>query len=146
MSGERGVTMTGKFRTDAELAGPYKYDDPRETFSKNLKAHMEVSGETRRSLEAKTGFAYTTITEWLKGNSYPPPEKIQVLANVLGIHKSQLTDIKDNSRLEGDRDASVPVTEDYKHKQELMRILPTLTDDSLNNLLKIAELLPKKDK
>ena len=34
------------------------------------------------------GVKYTTFTDWVKGNSYPRIDKIELMANYFGISKS----------------------------------------------------------
>ena len=41
------------------------------------------------------GVKYTTFTDWVKGNSYPRIDKIELMANYFGISKSDLVEEKD---------------------------------------------------
>ena len=46
------------------------------------------------------GVKYTTFTDWVKGNSYPRIDKIELMANYFGISKADLVeDRNDDSSL-----------------------------------------------
>lgn len=46
------------------------------------------------------GVKYTTFTDWVKGNSYPRIDKIELMANYFGISKADLVeDRSDDSSL-----------------------------------------------
>ena len=38
------------------------------------------------------GLKYTTFTDWVKGNTYPRIDKIELLANYFGVPKSELVE------------------------------------------------------
>lgn len=60
----------------------------------NIKYYMEKNNLTRQDLCNALGVKYTTLTEWIKGNSYPRIDKIELMANYFGISKSDLVEYR----------------------------------------------------
>ena len=50
------------------------------------------------------GVKYTTFTDWVKGNSYPRIDKIELMANYFGISKSDLVEERKNLTRRDERD------------------------------------------
>ena len=44
------------------------------------------------------GVKYTTFTDWVKGNTYPRIDKIELMANYFGIEKSDLVEDRSKSK------------------------------------------------
>lgn len=65
--------------------------------AKNLKYYMELSDKTQTELCNLLGFKTTTFSEWIRANSYPRIDKIEILASYFGINKSDL--IEDKSQV-----------------------------------------------
>lgn len=65
--------------------------------AKNLKYYMELSDKTQAELCRLLGINVTTFSEWIRANSYPRIDKIEILANYFGINKSDL--IEDKSQV-----------------------------------------------
>lgn len=66
--------------------------------AKNIQYYMDKNGKTRNDMCKALGVKYTTFTDWVKGNSYPRIDKIEMMANYFGIEKSDL--IEDHSKPE----------------------------------------------
>ena len=64
----------------------------KEIMAKNISKYMEKAGIDRNKLSADLGISYTTITDWIKGKTYPRIDKIELLANYFGISKSDLVE------------------------------------------------------
>ncbi len=58
----------------------------------NIQYYMELHGKTRSEMCEALGVKYTTFTDWVKGNSYPRIDKIELMANYFGIKKSDLVE------------------------------------------------------
>lgn len=67
----------------------------KEVFAKNLQSYMDKFGISRRELSDKMDVGYTTLTDWVKGNTYPRIDKIEMLANYFHIQKSDLIESKE---------------------------------------------------
>ncbi|MBQ9862115.1 MAG: helix-turn-helix transcriptional regulator [Clostridia bacterium] len=60
---------------------------------------MNQKGVDRNQLCADLGLKYSTVSEWLSAKKYPRIDKIELLANYFGVHKSDLIEserVKDN--------------------------------------------------
>lgn len=68
----------------------------KEIMAKNIQYYMELYGKTRQEMCDSLGVKYTTFTDWVKGNSYPRIDKIELMANYFGISKADL--VEDHSK------------------------------------------------
>ena len=59
-------------------------------FSKNLAFFMKLKGVNRNTLSKDLNIKYTTICEWLKGNTMPRADKMDVVAKYFDIDPSDL--------------------------------------------------------
>lgn len=66
----------------------------RETFAKNLAYYVEKSGKTQRELAEIVGVSTSTFNDWMKAKKYPRIDKIEILADVFRILKSDLIEEK----------------------------------------------------
>lgn len=57
---------------------------------------MNKHQKSRNDMCEALGVKYTTFTDWVKGNSYPRIDKIELMANYFGISKADLVE-KHNS-------------------------------------------------
>lgn len=62
----------------------------KEIFSKNLQYYMSINNKDRYDLVKDLKFPYSTVTDWINGNSYPNIGRIEILANYFNIEKSDL--------------------------------------------------------
>lgn len=60
--------------------------------AKNIRHYMDLNQKTRNDLCQALGVKYTTLTDWVNGNTYPRIERIQQLAEYFGIEKSDLVE------------------------------------------------------
>lgn len=67
----------------------------KEVMAKNIQFYMDKNGINRRKLSADLNVSYTTLTDWLKGKTYPRIDKIELLANYFKINKSDLVENRD---------------------------------------------------
>ena len=66
----------------------------KQIMAKNIQYYMDLNGKTRNDMCEALGVKYTTFTDWVKGNSYPRIDKIELMANYFGIEKSDLVEEK----------------------------------------------------
>lgn len=64
----------------------------KEIMARNIQYYMDKYGKTRNDMCEALGVKYTTFTDWVKGNSYPRIDKIELMANYFGISKSDLVE------------------------------------------------------
>lgn len=60
--------------------------------AKNIQRYMDKNKLSRQDVCDALGIKYTTFTDWVKGNSYPRIDKIELMANYFGISKSDLVE------------------------------------------------------
>ena len=81
-------------------------DNAREIFIKNLRYIMEKKGITQADICRELNIPSATISNWCTGQRYPRIDKMQQLAEMLGVTYSTLTtehglqDYEDQARLE----------------------------------------------
>lgn len=63
-------------------------------FSENLNRYMDSRGINQTDLAARLNIPKMTMNNWVNGNTYPRPDKLQMLADFFGVRKSDLTDKK----------------------------------------------------
>ena len=64
----------------------------KEIMAKNIRYYMDLYGKSRKDMCEALGVKYTTLTDWVNGNSYPRIDKIEMMANFFGIEKSDLVE------------------------------------------------------
>ena len=64
----------------------------KEIMAKNIQYYMSKFDKTRQEMCDALGVKYTTFTDWVKGNSYPRIDKIELMANYFGISKAELVE------------------------------------------------------
>lgn len=81
-------------------------DNAREIFIKNLRYIMEKKGITQADICRELNIPSATMSNWFTGQRYPRIDKMQQLADILGVTYSTLTtesglqDYDDQQRLE----------------------------------------------
>lgn len=58
----------------------------------NIQYYMDKFEKSRQDMCEALGVKYTTFTDWVKGNSYPRIDKIELMANYFGISKADLVE------------------------------------------------------
>ena len=64
----------------------------KEIFSRNFKRYLDNSGRKKIEVAQAVKVSSGTITDWLKGRSYPRMDKLQLLADFFEIDKSDLVE------------------------------------------------------
>ena len=64
----------------------------KEIMARNIQYYMDKYEKTRHDMCEALGVKYTTFTDWVKGNSYPRIDKIELMANYFGISKADLVE------------------------------------------------------
>ena len=86
----------------------------KQVMAKNIRYYMEKKGLNATDLALELDFKYSTVLDWLKANTYPRIDKIEMMANYFKIEKSDL--VEDKSTKTENQDIS------------------TMVDDLMNNL------------
>ena len=64
----------------------------KEIFSRNLKRYLDNSDMMQKEVAAAIGVSTGSICDWINGRTYPRMDKIQLLAELFGIQKSDLVE------------------------------------------------------
>ena len=75
----------------------------------NITYYMNKHQKTRNEMCEALGVKYTTFTDWVKGNSYPRIDRIELMANYFGISKADLVEKRDSSPRENKKGLTVNV-------------------------------------
>lgn len=66
----------------------------KEVFARNLQYYVDKSGKTQKEICETIGVPTSTFNNWMKGLKYPRIDKIEMLANLFHILKSDLIEEK----------------------------------------------------
>jgi len=61
-------------------------------FSGNLKRYMDHQRMNTADLAAALSLPFSTVSDWVHGRKYPRMDKVQAIADLFGIMKSDLTE------------------------------------------------------
>ena len=71
----------------------------KEILSTNLKRYMEYRKLSVTDLANKINLPYSTVNDWVNGVSYPRVDKLNILAEALGVSKRDLTEPQKNNKI-----------------------------------------------
>lgn len=108
----------------------------KETFAKNLRYYLNLSGITQKELAKIIGVSAPTMHEWCKGKKTPRMDKVEKLANYFGILKSDLIEDKQKQPTEGELSIK---------KKEFIRKVAEMSDDQIDRLEQILALVEQKE-
>ncbi|HEY9571253.1 MAG TPA: XRE family transcriptional regulator [Metalysinibacillus sp.] len=60
--------------------------------AKNLSHYIDRSGKTQTDISRELNIPETTMSNWIRGNTYPRTDKVQLLADYFGVRRSDLTE------------------------------------------------------
>lgn len=105
----------------------------KEIMAKNIQFYMDKYGKSRQDMCDALGVKYTTFTDWVKGNSYPRIDKIELMANYFGISKSDLVE---------EKTASNPDDHYYLNDETRQIAQEAFENPELRTLFKVARDIP----
>ena len=71
--------------------------------AKNIQYYMDLYNKTRNDICHDLGIKYTTFADWIKANTYPRIDKIELMANYFNIEKSDLIEEHNKEFVQSDR-------------------------------------------
>lgn len=74
----------------------------KEIFARNLSRYVDKSGRSQKELAELVGVAPSTFNDWMKAKKYPRIDKIEILADIFGILKSDLIEDKEEMQKNND--------------------------------------------
>ena len=113
----------------------------REIMAKNIQYYMDLYGKSRKDMCDALGVKYTTFTDWVKGNSYPRIDKIEMMANYFGIDKSDLVEERKPLDKKDERDIAQRLEEtlsDLENSQSALMFSGEPLDDETRELLRAS--------
>lgn len=120
----------------------------KQIMSENIQRLMDSHGIDRNKICADLGFKYTTFTDWVKGNTYPRIDKIEMMAQYFGVNKSDL--------VEKHVEAGYYTNKDAADFAEMLRTRPgarllfsaakDISKDDLQKAVEYIEFLKSKSK
>lgn len=69
----------------------------RELFARNLKRLLEMNDKQPADIVRDLGIPFSTVSNWINGEKFPRMGKVEMLANYLGVEKSDLLEDKGDS-------------------------------------------------
>lgn len=109
----------------------------KEIMAKNIQYYMNKFDKTRQEMCDALGVKYTTFTDWVKGNSYPRIDKIELMANYFGISKAEL--VEDHNDLQ-------QTEEPYYLNDETRAIAQEVFENpELRSLFHVAKDIPPEE-
>ena len=106
--------------------------DIRQVFAQNLDRYMKEHRISRKKMCEDLGFKYTTLTDWVKGNTSPKPEAVRLMCDYFDIEVSDFY-------IETERPSdSTQRLLAYAGKGKVLdqKVLSELSDDQVKELLK----------
>ena len=88
--------------------------------AKNIQYYMDVYNKTRNDICQDLGIKYTTFTDWIKANTYPRIDKIELMANYFNIEKSDLIEEHNKESVQSDRPLPSNIILPSAHKLPIM--------------------------
>lgn len=88
--------------------------------AKNIQYYMDLYNKTRNDICQDLGIKYTTFTDWIKANTYPRIDKIELMANYFNIEKSDLIEEHNKESVQSDRPLPSNIILHSAHKLPIM--------------------------
>lgn len=114
----------------------------KETMSFNLKRLLDSKRMNPHQFADTMGFKYTTVMNWIKANSYPRIDKIELMARYFGVDKSDL--VEEYNPIKEKQSTTKQILDDVFGKLESRRqekvldfAQAELTDQNKENTIKL---------
>ena len=88
--------------------------------AKNIQYYMDLYNKTRNDICQDLGIKYTTFTDWIKANTYPRIDEIELMANYFNIEKSDLIEEHNKESVQSDRPLPSNIILPAAHKLPIM--------------------------
>jgi repressor LexA len=85
-------------------------NNPKQIMANNIKKYLNKHRKTQTDLAKDLNIPETTVSNWVKANTYPRVDKIQLMADYFGVNRADLTEDKpDNATYVSDKFVKVPI-------------------------------------
>ncbi len=114
----------------------------RDYFRTNLNYYLEKSGHTQLELSEAIGVSTATVSEWCNGKKLPRMNKIEEIANWLGLSISDLLEDRSESEKHYYLDeATRAIADEIKNNDELALLFDAARDASPEDLETVHQML-----
>jgi transcriptional regulator with XRE-family HTH domain len=111
----------------------------KDVMAKNLVYYVGRSRKTQKELSEIVGVAPSTFNDWMKGKVYPRIDKIEILAGIFGILKSDL--IEDRAEMEKNNDAMVDIIVRMRGDSEFLYLVQKLNELDSSKIAGVRQML-----
>ncbi|MBC8534582.1 helix-turn-helix domain-containing protein [Yeguia hominis] len=101
-------------------------------FSNNLNRLAKEKGVTQADIVCALNCSSSTVSDYFSGKKYPRPDKMQKIADLLGVYISDLTSEKEEPTVCNDK----PLNPKAKY---LMNLIDSMNDEELDALERIVD-------
>lgn len=105
----------------------------------NIQYYMDMLGKSRSDVCEAIGVKYTTFTDWVKGNTYPRIDKIELMANYFGISKSDLVESQEKTYYQDE--STVTIAQKLFDSKEMRLLFDAAKGSKPEDLKMAADLL-----
>ena len=109
----------------------------REIFARNLKAILRQKGLDQVDLANYMGVSSSTASDWCTGKKYPRVDKMQKMADWLGVLKSDLTEEKQGTNI-------IPITGMVPIVGSIPAGVPVLAQENIEGYLPVVVKNPEE--
>jgi transcriptional regulator with XRE-family HTH domain len=101
----------------------------KEVMAKNLRYYVKRSGKTQKEVAEIIGVSTSTFNDWMRAKKYPRIDKIEMLASLFHIMKSDLIEEKAEShkRMQKKNDTLSDIVLKLNEDMELLEMVETLS-------------------
>lgn len=108
----------------------------KQTMAKNLNYYIEAKGLEKTQMAQELGFKRSSFYNWCNGTVYPRIDKIEKIADYLGVDKMDLINEHDEFHVEARK-----INELSQLKRMLIYAIYTMPEDKAEKLFKMAKIL-----
>jgi transcriptional regulator with XRE-family HTH domain len=104
---------------------------------------MELNGKTRNDISEALGISYFTVSDWVKGKTYPRMDKVEMLAEYFGILKSDLIENKseEHREMQKNNDALADIVVKLRTDKKFLSIVSSISNLDDAELQKVESIL-----
>ena len=105
-----------------------KAEENKQIMAQNIQRYMDQRGITRQQLCDALDIKYTTLRDWVKGNTYPRIGKVEAMANYFGCEKSDLIEKKLTEEKEKDNDILANIIVRMRSDEKFFAVVESIYD------------------
>lgn len=87
----------------------YSQDDMKKVLSDNINFYLSRKGITQTIMAKDLNFPESTVSNWMKGETYPRPDRLQAMADYFNVRRSDLTEDKPKNMVGTSSSVRIPI-------------------------------------